>query len=53
VNLPAGASVTYTLSAKPTFSVPPFMIKRLLDGNARDTIAQLRAESTARTARSN
>ena len=45
--------VTYTLSAKPTFSVPPFMLKRLLDGNARDTIAQLRAESALRTARAN
>ena len=45
--------VTYTLSAKPTFSVPPFMIKRLLDSNARDTITQLRAESALRTARAN
>jgi carbon monoxide dehydrogenase subunit G len=45
--------VTYTLSAKPTFSVPPFMLKRLLDGNARQTIAQLRAESALRAAREN
>ena len=45
--------VTYRLSAKPTFSVPPFMLKRLLDSNARDTIAQLRAESAVRAARSN
>ncbi|MDQ3170440.1 MAG: SRPBCC family protein [Acidobacteriota bacterium] len=46
-----GTSVTYTLTAKPAFSVPPFMIKRLLDSNARDTIDALRAESAVRDAR--
>ncbi len=46
-----GTSVTYTLTAKPAFSVPPFMIKRLLDSNARDTIDALRAESALRDAR--
>ena len=46
----AGTSVTYTLTAKPAFSVPPFMIKRLLDSNARDTIDAIRAESALRDA---
>lgn len=47
----SGTAVTYTLTAKPAFSVPPFMIKRLLDSNARDTIDALRAESALRDAR--
>jgi hypothetical protein len=47
----AGTAVTYTLTAKPAFSVPPFMLKRLLDSNARDTIDALRAESALRDAR--
>lgn len=46
----AGTSVTYTLTAKPAFSVPPFIIKRLLDSNARDTIDAIRAESVLRDA---
>lgn len=45
-----GTSVTYRLTAKPAFAVPPFIIKRLLDTNARDTIAALRAESALRDA---
>ena len=44
-------SVTYTLTAKPAFSVPPFMIKRLLDSNARNTIEHLRAETVRRATR--
>ena len=47
----AGTAVTYTLTAKPAFSVPPFIIKRLLDSNARDTIDAIRAESALRDAR--
>lgn len=47
----ADTAVTYTLTAKPAFSVPPFLIKRLLDSNARDTIDALRAESALRDAR--
>ena len=47
----AGTAVAYTLTAKPTFSVPPFMIKRLLDSNARNTIEYLRAETALRHAR--
>lgn len=46
----AGTSVTYSLTAKPAFAVPPFIIKRLLDSNARDTIDALRAESALRDA---
>ena len=45
-----GTAVTYTLTAKPAFAVPPFIIKRLLDSNARDTIDAIRAESALRDA---
>lgn len=46
-----GTAVTYTLTAKPAFAVPPFILKRLLDSNARDTIDAIRAESVLRDAR--
>lgn len=45
--------VTYALTADPSFSVPSFMLKRLMGDNARDTIEHLRAETTLRASRVN
>ena len=43
---PAGAEteVTYELSARPLFSVPAFVLRKLLDRNAHAMIAGLRSE---------
>lgn len=41
-------ALTYSLAAKPAFSVPDFVIKKLLDRNARKMIDHLRAEVAAR-----
>ena len=44
------ATVTYTLTADPSFKVPGSVLRRLLDRNARQTIAQLRTEAARRAA---
>jgi ribosome-associated toxin RatA of RatAB toxin-antitoxin module len=49
----AGTTVSYALTADPSFSVPSFMLKRLLGGNARDTIESLQAETARRASRVN
>lgn len=43
------ARVVYTLIAEPSFAVPPPVLRRLLDRNARQTVEQLRAEAARRT----
>ena len=43
-------TVTYTLTADPSFKVPGSVLRRLLDRNARQTIDQLRAEAARRVA---
>jgi hypothetical protein len=45
------SDVVYTLTAKPSFSVPSFMIRRQLQRNAHDLIAHLRAEALGRASR--
>ena len=45
-----GATVTYTLTADPSFKVPGSVLRRLLERGARETIGQLRAEAARRTA---
>ena len=42
------ATVFYTLTADPAFTVPAAVLRRLLDRNARQTIDQLRAEAARR-----
>jgi carbon monoxide dehydrogenase subunit G len=44
----AGTTVTYMLTADPSFTVPGGMLRRLLDRNARQTIDHLRAEAVLR-----
>jgi ribosome-associated toxin RatA of RatAB toxin-antitoxin module len=43
-------TVTYTLTADPSFKVPGSVLRRLLDRNARQTIEHLRAEAARRAA---
>lgn len=43
-----GTELTYELIAKPAFSVPNFVIRKLLKRDAQALIEQLRAEITAR-----
>jgi ribosome-associated toxin RatA of RatAB toxin-antitoxin module len=43
-----GATVTYRLRARPSFSIPEFMLKRLLKRDATQMIERLRAEIAAR-----
>jgi len=40
--------VTYELSAKPSFDVPEFLLKRLLKRDASQMIERLKAEVAAR-----
>ena len=42
--------VDYRLAADPVFSVPPFLIRRLLERDAHETIDRLRAEMAVRAA---
>jgi carbon monoxide dehydrogenase subunit G len=49
----ARTTVSYALTADPSFSVPPFMLKRLMRDNATETIEHLRAETTLRASRVN
>ena len=43
-----GTEIGYALTAKPAFGVPAFVLRRLLDRDARAMIDGLRAEITAR-----
>jgi uncharacterized membrane protein len=43
-----GAAITYRLSAMPSFGVPPFLLKRLLEQDAEHMLRKLQAEITAR-----
>lgn len=45
---PAGTTVSYALTARPSFDVPEFVLKRLLKRDARKMIEQLRTEMAAR-----
>lgn len=45
-----GAVIVYTLQARPSFNVPEFVLKRLLQRDARAMIARLQAEIAARGA---
>jgi hypothetical protein len=45
----AGTRITYQLVARPAFSVPSFVLTRLLRKDAVQMIDRLRAEITART----
>lgn len=47
-----GTSVTYDLSAQPSFNVPEFLLKRLLKRDASQMIDRLRAEIAERAAES-
>lgn len=47
-SLGAGTEVTYELTARPLFSVPAFVLRKLLDRNAHAMIAGLRSEIQAR-----
>ena len=47
--LGADTEVTYELTARPLFSVPAFVLRKLLDRNAHAMIAGLKAEIGART----
>ena len=46
-----GTSISYELSAHPTFDVPGFMLKRLLKRNSLEMIERLRREIAERSAR--
>jgi hypothetical protein len=46
--LDQGTRLTYELTAQPSFGVPQFLIGRLLERDARDTIERLRAEIVRR-----
>jgi carbon monoxide dehydrogenase subunit G len=43
-----GTELTYTLTAQPSFDVPGFILKRLLERDAKDMIEQLRREVARR-----
>ncbi|HWK11209.1 MAG TPA: SRPBCC family protein, partial [Vicinamibacterales bacterium] len=47
----AGSDITYELTAKPSFDVPEFILKRLLKRDSTRTIERLAAEITARSKR--
>jgi carbon monoxide dehydrogenase subunit G len=47
----AGTSITYDLTAEPSFDVPEFILKRLLRRDSREMIARLQQEVAARTPR--
>ena len=47
----AGTDLVYELTAKPAFSVPGMVLRRLLERDSREMIDGLRAEITARAAR--
>lgn len=44
-----GATITYRLSAKPSFAVPEFVLRRLLKRDATQMITRLRIEIAARS----
>ena len=46
-----GTQVAYELAARPAFGVPGFVLRRLLDRDARAMIERLRTEIGARTTR--
>jgi ribosome-associated toxin RatA of RatAB toxin-antitoxin module len=46
-----GSDITYQLTAKPSFDVPEFILKRLLKRDSTRTIARLTAEIAARARR--
>lgn len=46
---PEGTLVTYELTADPSFTVPQFLLKRVLRRDAEDMIDRLRAEFEARS----
>lgn len=48
---PAGTELRYELTAKPAFSVPQFLIGRVLERDAREMIDRLRAEMARRAAK--
>lgn len=45
------ATIAYALTAKPSFAVPSFMVRRQLERNARELIEHLRAEAVSRARR--
>jgi ribosome-associated toxin RatA of RatAB toxin-antitoxin module len=45
---PGGTTVSYVLTARPTFDVPQFVLKRLLKRDSQKMIEQLRREMAAR-----
>ncbi len=45
---PEGTTVSYALTARPSFDVPEFVLKRLLKRDAQKMIEQLRTEMAAR-----
>jgi ribosome-associated toxin RatA of RatAB toxin-antitoxin module len=47
-----GSDITYELTAKPSFDVPEFILKRLLKRDSTRTIERLTAEIAARATRS-
>lgn len=47
-SVPEGTTVSYALTARPSFDVPEFVLKRLLKRDARRMIEQLRTEMAAR-----
>ena len=47
----SGTELVYELTAKPAFSVPGMVLKRLLERDSREMIDGLRAEITARASR--
>jgi len=49
----ARTTVSYALTADPSFSVPSFMLKRLMRDSASKTIEHLRTETTSRASRVN
>jgi hypothetical protein len=47
-SVPQGTTVSYALTARPSFDVPEFVLKRLLKRDAQKMIEQLRTEMAAR-----
>lgn len=47
-----GATIIYRLTAKPSFDVPEFLLKRLLRRDARQMIERLKSEIAARSGKS-
>lgn len=48
-----GVELQYELTARPTFDVHPFIVRKVLNGDAREMAERLRAEMVARTIRKN